>query len=93
MGSSDDSGLSSGDDAEIEEEFRDRINGIIRGFNKPYNPANEPEPKLPAYHPSFKKVEASCGALFKPRSKFSKIPNMKTSIPKISAKNLSYAIN
>ena len=51
------------DDDENREEFGDRIKVILSSFDQPYDPSLEPSPRLPAYHPSFAKVEAYCSEI------------------------------
>lgn len=43
-----------------DEEFRDNLEAIRRGLNKPYRHANEDPPDVPAYSKSFAKVEKIC---------------------------------
>ena len=45
------------DETEFDQELAERINTVLASCNRPYNPLFEPTPKLPAYHPSFAKVE------------------------------------
>ena len=47
------------------EEFRDRMQTIIDGLGKRYSAFQEDLPRLPVYHPSFKKVETLCISLVK----------------------------
>lgn len=47
----------SDNDEDVGEELKKRIEAINESFDKPYDPLTEPTPKLPAYHPSFAKVE------------------------------------
>ena len=59
----DDDGFIS-DDETISVEFQRRIDVIKDGVAQSYNPNSEPPPNLPAYHPSFAKVEELCVTLF-----------------------------
>lgn len=54
---------SSDDDVGILEEFKEKVDAVIKGFCNPYDPSTEAAPKFPAYHPSFSKVEKYCGEL------------------------------
>ena len=45
------------EDGDVDEDLGRRVKAIIEGFDKPYDPLREPTPNLPAYHPSFGKVE------------------------------------
>jgi hypothetical protein len=47
----------SDDDGDVGEELKKRVEAINESFDTPYDPLTEPTPKLPAYHPSFAKVE------------------------------------
>ncbi len=53
----------SDDGTGVEDEFKDEVEAIIQGFGIPYDPSNENTPNLPAYHPSFLKVEQFCAQL------------------------------
>ena len=48
----------------VDGEFKDKLEAICQGLEKPYNCYNEELPNLPAYHPSFANVEEICGELF-----------------------------
>lgn len=52
------------DEDGVDEEFKDKLEAMRRGLRKPYIGANEDPPDLPAYHPSFAKVESICEELF-----------------------------
>ena len=44
--------------------FKDKLEAICQGLEKPYSDHNEELPTLPAYHPSFANVETICEELF-----------------------------
>ena len=44
--------------------FKDKLEAICRGLEKPYSGYNEELPKHPAYHPSFANVERICEEIF-----------------------------
>ena len=44
----------------IENEFDERIQKVLDGFDRPYDPTVEIGPKLAAFHPSFQCAEQSC---------------------------------
>ena len=48
----------------VDGEFKDKLEAICQGLEKPYSGYNEELPNLPAYHPSFANVEEICGELF-----------------------------
>ena len=45
-------------------EFQESFDAVLEGMGLPYNPDNELLPDLPAYRPSFRKVESSCAQVF-----------------------------
>ena len=49
---------------DVHEEFKNKLEAICQGLEKPYSSYNEELPNLPAYHPSFANVEEICGELF-----------------------------
>ena len=48
------------DDEGIADEFKSRVDCIIKGFDQHYDSAHEDMPRYAAYHPSFVKAEALC---------------------------------
>ena len=48
------------DDEGIEEEFKSRIDAILKGFEKPYDPFEEKTPRFAAYHPSCRTAARMC---------------------------------
>ena len=48
------------DDSEDQDELKGRVDAVVKGFGKPYDPLSEARPNLPAYHPSFSKAESLC---------------------------------
>ena len=49
---------------DVDAEFKDKLESICQGLEKPYSGYNEKLPNLPAYHPSFTSVERICGEIF-----------------------------
>lgn len=49
---------------DVDGEFKDKLEAICQGLEKPYSGYNEELPDLPAYHPSFANVEEICGDIF-----------------------------
>jgi len=45
------------EDEDMDEGLGSRVKAVLEGFEKPYDPLLEPAPNLPAYHPSFARVE------------------------------------
>ena len=48
----------------VDGEFKDKLEAICQGLEKPYSGYNEELPNFPAYHPSFANVEKICDELF-----------------------------
>ena len=48
----------------IDEEFKDQLESICQGLEKPYSGCNQKFPNLPAYHPSFANVERICEEIY-----------------------------
>ena len=48
----------------VDGEFKEKLEAIYKGLEKPYSGYNEELPNLPAYHPSFANVERICEELF-----------------------------
>ncbi len=48
----------------VDGEFKNKLEAICQGLEKPYSGYNEELPNLPAYHPSFANVERICEELF-----------------------------
>ena len=48
----------------VDGEFKDKLEAICQGLEKPYSGYDDELPNLPAYHPSFANVEEICGELF-----------------------------
>ena len=48
----------------VDGEFKDKLEAICQGLEKPYSGYSEEFPDLPAYHPSFANVEEICGEIF-----------------------------
>lgn len=45
------------EDEDMDEDLGRRVKAVLEGFDNPYNSHLEPAPNLPAYHPSFARVE------------------------------------
>lgn len=45
------------EDDDMDEDLRRRVKAVLEGFDNPYDSHLEPAPNLPAYHPSFARVE------------------------------------
>ena len=52
------------DEDGVDEESKEKLEAVRRGLRKPYIGTNEDPPDLPAYHPTFAKVERICEELF-----------------------------
>lgn len=52
------------DAEDADEEFKEKLEAQRQGLYEPYRLAHEDPPNLPAYHPSFAKVEKICEDLF-----------------------------